>query len=406
MDIKKHMSLSLKFFGDSYAGLVSDKFSKRAFTLQTIPYRYTQKDADDIASIVISGNLHHEGGHHIVDLEREFAQFTRSTHAIATNSGTSALMLACQSMGLKRGDEIIVPAYTFVAVAQSVLAAGASPVFADIDDTFNIDPLSILRLINNKTRAIIVAHMFGNVARMDAIMKIARKYRLSVIEDCAQAVGASHRGGSVGSIGDVGCFSFNIKKAIPTGQGGIVVTSNNELYERMLAARNTGIEVKNGITDVVSLGGTYFMTEMEAALARSVLRQLASLNAARKKNYEYLMELLRPLADYLQSYKILARTEPSYFRLSFLLNLDKLPCLRDQFIDAMQKEGVPLKKFYPTPLYHYSVFQKMYGMNHLRLPNAERFFERHIGMEFSPYCTLSDMRRVAKAFDTVIRFYI
>lgn len=382
-----------------------------------VPYRFSEQDAQIVAGIVRSGKLHHDQGSEMISLEREFAEFVSVPYAAATNSGTSALVLAVQALGLSPGDEVIVPAYAFVAAAQAVLSQNAIPVFADIDATCTISPKSILRSISKKTKAIIVVHMFGNVAAMDKIIQIAKKHNLRIIEDCAQAVGASYNGRPVGSLGDMGCFSFNIKKAIPTGQGGIVTTRSADYHQRVSIARNTGLIYVNGLADTISFGGTYFMTEMEAALGRSVLRQLTYLNGVRKKNYEYLMDLLSDIQPFLRPYEILPGCESSYSRISFFLNTHRLTLTRDQFIANIQRSGVPLKKFYPTPLYRYSLFkdkkdaltgvsfpfslQKKRGDN--LLPYAEKFYKEHIGMEFSPYWNFSDMRTIALSLSKEIR---
>lgn len=382
-----------------------------------VPYRFSRHDAQIVADIVRSGKLHHDQGYQMVSFEREFASFAGVGYALATNSGTSALMLAVQALGLKPGDEVIVPAYAFVAAAQAVLSNNAIPVFADIDSTCTISPKSIQRSISRKTKAIVVVHMFGNVADMDKILAIAKKHHLKVIEDCAQAVGASYNGKHAGSMGDIGCFSFNIKKAIPTGQGGMIVTSNVDYDRRVTTARNVGLLYRDGKIDTLSFGGTYFMTEIEAALGRSVLRQLSYLNGIRKQNYSYLMDFLRPLRHFLHIYNVLPQCDASYCRLSFLLNTRSLAITRDQFIARAQQEGIPLKKFYPTPLYQYSLFKnKKDALTHASfpfapykkneyspLPYAEKFYKEHVGMEFSPYWNFSDMREIARVFKTIIQ---
>lgn len=381
-----------------------------------VAYHYSVRDSQIVAAIVRSGKLHHDQGKEMVSFEREFAAYTGAQHAIATNSGTSALMLAIQSLGLGLGDEVIVPAYAFVAAAQAVLLNAATPVFADIDATCTISPKSIERCITHKTKAIIVVHMFGNVADMDAICAIAKKHGLMIVEDCAQAIGAFYRGKHVGTFGDIGCFSFSIKKAIPTGQGGMVITQNVDLDMRIRIARNTGLLFVNGKLDVVSFGGTYFMTEIEAALGRSVLRQISYLNSIRKRNYEYLMKLLYPLKRSLSIYTVLSHSDPSYSRLSFLFFSRSLTISRDEFVHRMQDRGIPFKKFYPTPIYQYSLFRNKKNMfmprlsravsqnmsDTLYLPFAEKFHTMHVGIEFSPYWSFSDMRLIAQTCADVL----
>jgi dTDP-4-amino-4,6-dideoxygalactose transaminase len=395
-------------------------FPVRREFLSSLPYRYSREDACAVSEVILSGKLSHDQGEEIKSLEREFAGHMGTTYALATNSGTSALQLACKAVGLQPGDEVIVPAYTFVASAQAVLSCGAIPVFADIDDTFTISPKSITTSVTKRTRAIMVVHMFGNVCHMDEIVRFAKRHSLAVIEDCAQAVGARFGGREVGSIGDVGCFSFNSKKAIPTGQGGMLVTSDRALYHRAKVARNTGIEIKNKQTDVVSFGGTYYMTEMEAILARSVLRQLHALNTVRRNNFGYLMRLTEELKPYCKLYSVFPRSEPSYSRAAFTVDFDQLGVSREWFIGAVRAEGIPVTTFYPIPLYRYSLFRSHKDMltqtrfpfsknsairyESLHLPNTERFCRHQVAMEFSPYWTFQDMRDIAEAFHKVIRY--
>lgn len=385
--------------------------------LQAISYKFTRADAKRVYDIVYSGKLTHDSGNQIMNFEREFAQYTGAKYAVATNSGTSALHLAVQALGLQPGDEVIVPAYTFIATAQAVLSCGAIPVFADIDGSCTVSPIHVERVITKKTRAIIVVHVFGNIANMDAILVLAQKYGLFVIEDCAQAVGGMYKGKHVGTLGDVGCFSFNIHKAIPTGQGGMLITSRSDIYRSAYVARNTGIERQEGVHDVVAFGGTYFMTEMEASLGRSVLRQLEYLNRKRRNNYEYLTELLHGITQ-VHQYKICDGATPVYSRVSLLINFSALKYSRQQFIDAVRAEGVPLKVFYPTPLYKYHLFQRKYDeITHVRFPfsvatrraytnvrlvGAEKFFAQHVGFEFNPYWTAADIRIIASALKKVI----
>lgn len=385
----------------------------RQSILATTSYRFTEHDISRVSDILRLGHLHHEQGQENARFETEFAVYTQTKYALTTNSGTSALDLAIQAIGVHKGDEVILPAYTFISCAQAILRHGGIPVFADIDDTCTISPKHIQKLITAKTRAVIVAHLFGNTANMQQICALARKYKLFIIEDCAQAVGATYNGKPVGSIGDIGCFSFNIKKAIPTGQGGMLVTNSDSMHLYAKAARNTGIvDTKHG-TDVITMGGTYFMTEIEASLGRSILRQLEQLNTVRKNNFEYLMSLLSPLSGLVKPYRIQPSSSPVFSRLSFFIDFDLLGITRSSFLAAMQSEGIPLKAFYPTPLYKYSLFRKnvsnIFSKRQsslyctLQLPFVEVFSKQHVGMEFSPYWTTHDMRDIAKAFSKVIR---
>lgn len=223
-------------------------------------------------------------------LEQEFADYCGVNHCIANTSGTASLLLALQAIGVKPGDEVIVPAYTFVADYTAVIHLGAVPVLAEIDESLTIDSGDIEHRITPKTKAIMPVHMLGNMCDMDTIMGIAKRHNLPVIEDACQAMGASYHGKAAGSIGNMGCFSLNFFKAITCGDGGLVITNDTDLYERAFAFHDqghkpnrTGIEVGNR-----NIHGLNFrISELSAAVALAQFRKLgkisATLNAKKSK---------------------------------------------------------------------------------------------------------------------------
>lgn len=379
------------------------RIMQRDTDFPTDTYRFTKTDAKKIYSIVRSGKLHHNSGIEVSSLEKEFAKYHNQKHAYATSTGTTALELALKSIGIQPGDEVIIPAYTNIATAQAVLEKGGIPIFADIDDTFTISPASIKKLITSKTRAILPVHMFGNVADMEAIMILAKKHSVYVIEDCCQAIGATYANKKVGTFGDVGCFSFNAKKAIFTGQGGMVITSNKRIYTRVnhFIDEVNNLHIKEG-SDVISSGHMYEMTEMQASLARSILSQLDQLNRKRLHDYEYFVDHMDTSGIPLRWYRVLPKSTPAYSRLAFLIDFQRLTSSRDKFIHDMRGQGIPMKTYYPRPLYTFSLFKnKRDGMTGnrfpfslskvnyrtVRLPYVEQFCKQLVGMEFSPYLT-------------------
>lgn len=382
---------------------------KKEEPFPTRPYIFTQEDADKVSRVVLSGNLHHTAGTEVASLEKEFALYHDVKYALATNAGTSALELGLKAIGLKPGDEVIVPAFTFVATAQAVLSRGCIPIFADIDDTFTISPESLERVITERTKAVIPVHIFGNVANIERITQIAKKHKLFVVEDACQAVGAQIKDRKVGSWGDVGCFSFNEKKAISTGQGGMLITSKKKYYDIAFITRDTGQAREEIGSDVVTIGNTFAMTEMQAALARSILEKLDDLNAKRRSNYELFVELMETGALPLHWYRTLPSSAPSFSRLVFMIDFKKLDISRKEFIGKMHAAGLPMKTFYPAPLYAYSLFRKKKDMllksnfpfsfsPHLKypkkLPYVELFCQQQIGLEFSPYITREHITRL------------
>jgi len=209
--------------------------------------------------------------------EKALADYCGTAHALATSSGTSSLLISLMALGLKPGDEVIVPAYTFVASYSSILFPGFVPVLAEIDDSLTLDPYDIERRITPRTKAIMPVHMLGNPCNMDAIMDIANRRGLAVVEDACQAVGGSYRGRKLGSIGQFGAFSLNIFKTITTGDGGAVVTSDKELYQRAFAVHDqghrphrTGVEV--GQRNIIGLN--FRVNELQGAIALAQLGKI------------------------------------------------------------------------------------------------------------------------------------
>jgi 8-amino-3,8-dideoxy-alpha-D-manno-octulosonate transaminase len=225
--------------------------------------------------------------HKVYDLEQAFARYCGTKFALATSSGTSSLLVSITALDLQPGDEIIVPAYTFVASYSAPIFAGVVPVLAEIDESLTLDPDDIERRITPRTRAIMPVHMLGNPCEMDRIMTIARKHGLRVIEDSCQAAGATYKGRKVGSIGDLGAFSLNIFKTINTGDGGMVITHDSELYEKAFGAHDQGhkpnrLGVEVGARSV--LGLNFRMTELTAAVGLAQLAKIDRIVATLRAN--------------------------------------------------------------------------------------------------------------------------
>lgn len=215
-------------------------------------------------------------------LEKEFARYCGADYALATSSGTSSLLVSAVALGLKPGDEIIIPAYTFVASYSSVIFLGLVPVLAEIDESLSLDPDDIERRITKRTKAIMPVHMLGNSCDMDRIMAIAKKHNLLVLEDCCQAAGASYKGKKVGTIGNIGAFSLNIFKTINTGDGGLVVTNDIDLYETAFGVHDQGHKPNRTGVEVGSrsvLGLNFRINELTAAVAIAQLNKIDKIVA-------------------------------------------------------------------------------------------------------------------------------
>lgn len=213
----------------------------------------------------------------VYTLEQEVARLSGVRHAVAVNSGTSALFIALSGLGVGPGDEVIVPGYTFIASISSIVYARAIPVLTEIDRSFNLDPEDVKRKITPRTKAIMVVHMLGNPARLDELKAIADQHDLLLIEDCAQAFGASYHGRPIGGIGQAGCFSFNIFKTINAGDGGMVITDDEAAYKRFFAVHDQGHKpLRKGVEigERALIGLDFRMTELQAAVLLAQLRKL------------------------------------------------------------------------------------------------------------------------------------
>lgn len=308
------------------------------------------------------------GGPTVQQFEKNWATTFGNKYAISVNSNTSGLFTAIGALGIKPGDEVIVSPYTMSASALAPIIYGAVPVFADVNyDNFGLDPESIERCITPRTKAILVVHIFGNPARMDEIMAIAKKHNLYVIEDCAQAPMATYKNKYVGSFGDIGIFSLNYHKHIHTGEGGIVVTDNDNIAERIYLIRNHGENIvePKGVKDVFNTYGfNYRMTEMEAAVGIEQLKKLPKLIDERIQNAAYFAAeiskingLVAPLVDegskhvyYLQAFKFKKH----------VLGIDRnvfIEAIKAEIPSAVLREDTPLigagyvKPLYLQPLY-------------------------------------------------------
>lgn len=365
------------------------------------------------------------GGRQIQAFETAFADYHGVRHAVAVNSATSGLHAAVAACEVGPGDEVIVPPYTFTATATAVLHHNAIPVFADVDPiTFCIDAARLEAAITPQTKAVIVVHLLGHAADMDAILAVARRHHLKVIEDCAQAPGARYKGRLVGTMGDCAVFSFQETKNMTTGEGGMIITDNPELAERARMVRNHGEAVIAGeprkyLTSAI--GWNYRMTEIEAAIGIVQLKKLDSLNRARHELAAYLLDALASYAGF-----TFPRESPFIDHVYHVFGMryddSAVGLSRESFIEAMQAEGIPMGPGYPRPLYHNPLFQERlaYGKEgcpftcHLYkgvvsyakgiCPVAEDLCARSALWMFvvRPPATFHDMQDIATAFEKVL----
>jgi dTDP-4-amino-4,6-dideoxygalactose transaminase len=265
-------------------------------------YMIGAEEKKEVLEVLDSGSLFRYGDfddpkflHKTYTFEQEFAAYCGVKHALATSSGTGSLLISLLALGLKPGDEVIVPAYTFVASYTSIIFAGLVPVLAEIDESLTLDPADIEHRITPRTKAIMPVHMLGNACRMDAIMAIAQKHGLLVLEDACQAGGGSHLGRKLGSIGRMGAFSLNIFKTITAGDGGVVVTDDDDLYEAAFGIHDQGHKPFRAGVEVGNrniLGLNFRVNELLGAVALAQFRKIDAIVATLRTKKQKLKTLL------------------------------------------------------------------------------------------------------------------
>ncbi|HUQ47275.1 MAG TPA: DegT/DnrJ/EryC1/StrS family aminotransferase [Gemmatimonadaceae bacterium] len=301
------------------------------------------------------------GGPHVRKLEEEWQKYFNVAHAVTMNSATSALCAAVGAAGVGPGDEVIVSPITMTASATAALAYGAIPVFADIDpETFNITAKTIEACITRETRAIVAVDILGHPAEMDGIMALAEKHGLVVIEDAAQAPGATRNGRFAGTLAHIGVFSLNYHKTIHTGEGGVAVTDDAVLAERLQLIRNHAeavVEGKGTVSLVNMVGFNYRMTEIEAAIGSTQLLKLDSLLSARIECADYLSQRIAAIPG-LTPPVVQPGVKHGYYLYAIRYDAKVVGISREQFAEAIRAEGIPLATRYAPPLYFMPVYQQ------------------------------------------------
>ncbi len=289
--------------------------------------------------------------------QQRFAEFHQARFGVAVANGTVALRMALLAAGIEAGDEVIVPPYTFLATASAVVESNAVPVFADIDpDTFNLDLAAVAAAITPRTRAIIPVHLGGLPVEMDALNALAAQHKLTVIEDAAHAHGAEYRGRRVGSLGQLGCFSFQSSKNLTCGEGGAVLTSDERLFERVRAIYNCGRLPKGDWYDHHIISGNYRITEFQAALLNAQLDRLEDQCRLRERNALALGRRLTRIPGIRPQQRPDYPIRHAYHLFLFRYDDEVFGAPRAIFLEALKAEGIPASPGYPMPLYRQPLF--------------------------------------------------
>lgn len=335
-------------------------------------------------------------GREIEEFEKEIAKFSGVKYAIGVNSGTDALFLSLKALGIGPRDEVITTPFTFISTAEVIANLGAKPVFVDIEPkTFNIDPEKIEEKISKKTRAIIPVHLFGQMADMNEIMKIAKKYKLKVIEDAAQAIGATYKGKKADSVGDIGCISFFPTKNLGAyGDGGMVVTNNRKLADKIRLLRNHGSSPKEKYLNLV-LGTNSRLDALQAAILRVKLKYLSKWNKERAKKAEFYSQKLKKIRDIVTPFIAPERTHIFH---QYTIRTKE----RNELIAYLKNQGILTMIYYPLPLHLQPAF-KYLGYKEGDFPETEKAAKEVLSLPIYPELLRNDQKFIIKKIKTFFK---
>jgi len=367
-----------------------------------------QAEIDEVVASLKSGWL--GTGPKVHKFEEMFKEYKGSKFSMALNSCTAALHLSMVAIGIKPGDEVVVPTMTFAATANAAIHAGGKPVLADCKrNTMNIDPEDIERKITSKTKAILLVHFTGRPCSMDVIMDIAKKQDLKVIEDCAHAIEAEYHNKKTGTFGDLGCFSFYVTKNIVTGEGGMVITNNEEYVNqiKILALHGMSKDAWKRFSDegykhyqVVYAGYKYNMMDLQAAIGIHQLPRIDRYWQRRQEIWNKYNEAFKNLPIFTPSPNE-QNTKHAYHLYTLLLDIDNLKITRDQFLNEMTKRNIGVGVHY-IALHLHPYYQQTFAYKKGDFPNAEWISDRTVSIPLSAKLTDQDVEDVIEAVKEIV----
>jgi len=343
-----------------------------------------------VTSILKNGALTssaNQGGKYVQDFEKSVSKFVNSKYTIAVNSGTAALQAALYALDIKRGDEVLIPSFTFVATANSVFSTGAKPVFVDIlKENFTMDPDDLQKKITKNTKAIVPVHLYGNVAYLDRISEIAKKFNIPIIEDSAQSLGSTFKKKHTGTFFEMGCFSMYPAKVMTSGEGGFIVTNNKKFRDKLLMIRNHGM-VKGYDTRV--LGLNLRLPEINAAIATVQMKKLPKFLKTRQKNAELLSKLLSKLNLNLP----VERKNENVNWYLYSVTTSK----RNILLKKLNAKGIGAASYYPIPV-HKTPFYK----SKTKLPVTDWAASHVLSLPIHPKVTTKNIEFIAKTISEIL----
>lgn len=349
-----------------------------------------------VEAVLRSGKVNYWTGPKGMEFEKRFAEWQGSKFAISTSNGTSALHTALSALGIGPGDEVIVPSYTFIASSFSILQAGAIPRFADVNrEDHCISVASAEKLITTRTKAIMVVHLYGNVVDMGPVLELARKHKLFVIEDNAEAFGGAYQGRKTGTLADIAACSFCQNKTFTTGgEGGMITTDNEDLAWRCRSFRDHGYNVRDRLRLLEMeqklsyihdmLGWNYRMTEMQSAIGLCELDRMETWNMPRRRrNAGILMEALRDVPQILHLPVDTPDRQNGWYVFPITLDVDNMTCSVEQFLEALGAEGAPCWKVFWPQCHTERAFREQRGFGDTGFPFSSSEYTNPASIDYS-----------------------
>ena len=350
-------------------------------------------DSDEInaaASVIKDGHLtsaSYAGGRHVRAFEKAAASYIGTRYAVAVSSGTAALQAALQALNIGKGDEVLIPSFTFVATANAVASTGAKPVFVDIlGDSYTMDVDDLGKKITKKTRVIMPVHLYGNVAQVDRISELAAANNLHVIEDSAQSLGSTFRGRHTGTFSDLGCFSMYPSKVITSSEGGFIVTDDQNLRDRIMMFRNHGM-ASDSTPHIFGLN--LRLPEINAAIARIQMRKLPRFLKARRHNAAYLTELISNLDIIMPKQQ--RHVQPNWYLYTIAITN------RDKILKKLNKRGIGATSYYSLPVHRTPSYRKR-----IRLPVTDWAAAHVLSLPIHPQVSKKEIEYIAKSIRDVL----
>ena len=370
-------------------------------------------DADVQAVVEVLKSDYLTCGPKITELEQKLCEITGAKYAVVCSNGTAALHIACQAAGVGEQDEVITTPITFAASANCALYCGAKPVFADIDpNTYNISPKSVEEKIGERTKAVVAVDFTGQAVELEKLQNICKKNKLVLIEDGAHSIGTKYNGKAVGSVADMTTFSFHPVKTVTGGEGGAVLTNNEQYYKKLLLYRAHGITRDPELLEreshgswyyeQIDLGMNYRMTDIQAALILSQLDKLSAFSKRRKEIVERYNQAFSEIPELFVQQEI-PESDTTRHLYILRLKLETLTCSRREFFEAMAAEGICCNVHY-IPVYYHPYYEKM-GYQKGLCPQAEKLYEEIMSLPLYYAMKDEDVEDVIHAVKKVVEYY-